>query len=385
LKQKNYKGCSFCDVNIIKPIRVEKMTKVSVIVPVYKVEKYIGAAVESVLQQTYKEFELLIIDDGSPDKSVEICQQFTDSRIKILRQENRGLAGARNTGIRHAQGEYLAFLDSDDLWLPEKLEKHIEHLENSPSVGVNFCPSAFIDEVGQLTGTFSKPKLKDIEPSILLRDNPIGNGSAPVVRRAALEEIKYQDNLYGSVEDFYFDESLRQAEDLDCWLRITIQTDWQIEGIPEALTLYRVNSGGLSAGLLKQLKYLEKVIEKTRSYAPELIAQCEVPVKAYHLRYLGRSAIRLRDGSMAVKLIHQALATHRSLLLEEPSRTLMTLATAYLLWLLPKHCYQQIRALILNFKGVIVSIKGIKQKQFRVCLSSVSSELVSSTPSRTTF
>ena len=359
------------------------MTKVSVIVPVYQVEKYIGAAVESVLQQTYKEFELLIIDDGSPDKSIEICQQLTDSRIKIIRQENRGLAGARNTGIRHAQGEYLAFLDSDDLWLPEKLEKHIEHLEKSPAMGISFCPSAFIDEVGQPRGTFSKPNLKDIEPSILLRDNPIGNGSAPVVRRSALEEIKYQDNLYGTVEDFYFDESLRQAEDLDCWLRIAIQTDWQIEGIPEALTLYRVNSGGLSAGLLKQLKYLEKVIEKTRSYAPELIDQWEVPVKAYHLRYLGRSAIRLRDGSMAVKLMHQALATHWSIILEEPSRTLMTLATAYLLWLLPKSCYYQIRALILNVKGAILLIKGIKQKQLSGCLSIFSSGLISSRSSRT--
>lgn len=329
------------------------MLKVSVIVPVYQVEKYIAVTVESVLQQTYKEFELLIIDDGSPDKSVEICQQFTDSRIKIIRQENRGLAGARNTGIRHAQGEYLAFLDSDDLWLPEKLEKHIEHLKNSPAVGISFCPSAFIDEVGQPRGTFSKPKLKDIEPSILLRDNPIGNGSAPVVRRAALEGIKYQDNLYGTVEDFYFDESLRQAEDLDCWLRIAIQTNWQIEGIPEALTLYRVNSGGLSAGLLKQLKYLEKVIEKTRSYAPELIIQWELPVKAYHLRYLARSAVRLQDGSMAIQLIHRSLAADWHILREEPSRTLMTLIAVYLLWLLPKPVYCQLRALVLRINGTI--------------------------------
>ena len=86
------------------------MNKVSVILPVYRVEKYIGAAVESVLTQTYKDFELIIVDDGSPDRSVEICQQFTDPRITIIRQQNRGLAGATNTGIRHAQAEYFAFL-----------------------------------------------------------------------------------------------------------------------------------------------------------------------------------------------------------------------------------------------------------------------------------
>src|SRR4028118_491035 len=103
------------------------MKKVSVIIPVYQVEKYIAAAVQSVLEQTYKDFELLIIDDGSTDRSLEICQQFSDPRIKIIRQQNQGVCAARNTGIRHAQTEYLAFLDGDDLWLPTKLEKHVEH------------------------------------------------------------------------------------------------------------------------------------------------------------------------------------------------------------------------------------------------------------------
>jgi len=329
------------------------MKKVSIIIPAYRVEKYIGAAVTSVFKQSYKEFELLIIDDGSPDKTVEICQQFTDSRIKIISQKNRGLAGARNTGIRHAQGEYLALLDGDDLWLPEKLEKHVEHLDNSPSVGISFSRSAFINEAGNSLGTYLMPKLKDITPPYLLRDNPIANGSAAVIRREVFEAIKFQENLYGTIEDFYFDEHFRQAEDIECWLRIAIQTKWQIEGIPEVLTLYRVNSGGLSASLLKQLESLEKVIEKTRSYAPELIAQWEDSARAYQLRYLARSAVRLQAGSMAVKLIHQALAAHWRILPEEPRRTLMTLAAAYLLWLLPKPLYYQIEALASKITGAI--------------------------------
>lgn len=328
-----------------------KMKKVSVIIPVYQVERYIRAAIESVLTQTYENWELLIINDDSPDKTVEICQQFTDPRITIISQKNRGLSGARNTGIRHAQGDYLAFLDGDDVWLPQKLEKHIAHLEKSPKVGVSFSPSSFIDEMGNSKGTCLNPRLKGITASCLLKDNSIGNGSAAVVRREVFEAIKFQDNLYGTVEDFYFDEQFRRAEDIECWLRILIQTHWKIEGIPEALTLYRVNSGGLSASFLKQLEALEKVVEKTRSYAPKLIAQCESPAKAYQLRYLARSAVRLQEPSMAVKLIHRAIAADWRIVYEEPSRTLMTLMAAYLLWLLPKPIYRKIRGIVLKMKA----------------------------------
>lgn len=333
------------------------MKKVSVIIPVYRVDKYIRATVQSVIAQTYKNWELLIIDDGSPDRSVEICQQFKDDRIKIIRQGNRGLAGARNTGIRHAQGEYLAFLDGDDLWLPDKLERHVKHLENSPAVGVSFSPSALIDEAGNPLGTYLNPKLKEITALSLLRDNPIGNGSAAVFRREVFEAIKFQDNLHGSSENFYFDESLRQAEDIECWIRLVIQTKWQIEGIPEALTLYRQNSGGLTSNLLKQSEALETVIEKTRSYAPELIGQWGGLAKAYQLRYLARTAVRRRESSMAVKFMHRALAAYWRIILEEPKRTLLTLAAAYLLWLLPEPFYCQIRTWVLNMKGAIQKLR----------------------------
>ena len=320
------------------------MKRVSVIIPVYKVEKYIAAAVQSVLKQSYQNFELLIVDDGSPDKSIEICQQFADSRIIILHQQNRGVCAARNTGIRYAQGEYLAFLDGDDMWLPEKLEKHVKHLESAPNIGVSFSRSALIDESGNSLGTYLMPKLKNITPSCLLLDNAIGNGSAPVIRREVLEAIKFSDSLY-------FDEELHHVEDLECWLRIAIQTDWQIEGIPEALTLYRLNSGGASTNLLRQFQSWVKVLEKTRAYAPEFVAQWEGPAKAYQLRSLARSAVRLQAGSTSVKLIHRALAAHWQIVLEERRRTLMTLAAAYLLWLLPQPLYHNMEALIAKVIG----------------------------------
>jgi glycosyltransferase involved in cell wall biosynthesis len=315
------------------------MKKVSVIVPVYNAEKYVAATIESVLAQTYPNFEIIIVDDGSPDNSIEVCQKFTDSRIRIVRQENRGLPGARNTGIRHAKGDYLAFLDADDIWLPTKLEKHVHHLDNSPTVGISFCYSSFINQQGKPTGLYQKPrKLYDITPSYVLCRNPVGNGSAAVIRREVFEKIKFKDDLYSIVEDYYFDERLRHtkadATDIECWLRISIQTHWRHEGLPEALTLYRLNSGGLSANALKQLEALENVIEKTRLYAPDIIAHCEKAAKAYHLRYTARRLVSLGDGKTAAKLFNQVIANHWRIVLEEPGKTLLTGAAAYLVWFL---------------------------------------------------
>lgn len=318
------------------------MPRVSVIVPIYNVEQYVAETIRSVLAQTYSDFELLLIDDGSPDRSVAVCAQFTDPRIRLIRQANRGLAGARNTGIREATGEYLAFLDSDDLWVPEKLARHVAHLDSRPEVGVSYARSAFIDEQGRPLNAYQMPKLTGITTPHLLCRNPVGNGSAPVIRHQVFEDIRFRANFHGAEEDCYFDDRFRQSEDIECWIRISIQTQWQFEGLPEALTLYRVNDSGLSANLFKQLDSWEKVIEKTRSYAPDLIARHGNLARAYQLRYLARRAVRLQDPKMAVALIHRALATDPRMLIEEPKRTLLTLAAAYMLVLLPRPLYQLI-------------------------------------------
>jgi glycosyltransferase involved in cell wall biosynthesis len=338
------------------------MKLISVILPIYNVENYIALTVKSVLDQTYTNWELLIIDDESPDRSVAICQQFNDPRIKIISQKNRGLAGARNTGIRHAQGDYLAFLDGDDLWLPDKLARHVEHLETSPSVGVSFSRSEFIDSEGKPFGVYQMPKLKEISPAHLLCRNPIGNGSAPVIRREVFADICYRDNLYGSEENFYFDDNFRQSEDIECWFRIAANTSWKIEGIPEALTLYRVNGEGLSANILKQLDSWEQFISKHRNRLPQLMVEWENPARAYQLRYLARRAIRLKDGKMAVKLVNRALATHWSIIFAEPNRTLLTLGAAYLLNLLPLSWYGQFENSALKMTGLMHRVRIFRDR-----------------------
>lgn len=338
------------------------MKKVSVIIPVYNAEKYVAATIKSVLSQTYENFEIIIVDDGSPDNSIEVCKLFKDSRIKIIRQKNKGLAGARNTGIRHAQGDYLAFIDADDMWLPEKLEKHVLHLDNSSKVGISFSRSAFINEAGQHLNTYQMSKLKDIQPSELLYYSPLGNGSSGVFRREVFQEISFIDDSSGIDECCYFDTNFTIYEDLECWLRIAIQTSWQFEGIPEALTLYRINPKGLSANFLKAIDYWEMLDEKVKSYAPELIEQWKQFAMAHRMRYLAREAVRRQVGSIAVKLINRSIAYDWRIIFIEPVSTILILLMSYLLYLMPHSLYFGVEYFILKLKGFIQKRKILQEE-----------------------
>lgn len=313
---------------------------VSVVMPVYNVEAFVAEAIESVLAQSLPGFELLIINDCSPDHSLRICQQYNDPRIRIINHaSNRGLAGARNTGVEQAAGEFIAFIDSDDVWHPDKLLQHVEHLKQNPQLGLSFSRSEFMLADGSKTGYHQMPKLLDISPSEILCRNPVGNGSAPVVRRAVFVQIAYTDNLHIKSETFYFDARLRQSEDIECWLRIALKTEWKIEGLAQALTYYRLNEGGLSSSLFKQYESWESVIQSTRQYAPAFIAQVEKRARAFQLRYLARQAIRLRDGKMAVYFLHRALRTDAGILKQEPARTFATMTAAYLMSVMPRALY----------------------------------------------
>jgi len=124
---------------------------VSVIIPAYNQANFIGKAIESVLRQTYQDFEIIVIDDGSTDNTEEITRGFKDKRVKYIKKykKNRGISVARNIGIKTARGKYIALLDSDDEWLPEKLDKQINILQSeSPEVGVVYSNLCYIDENG---------------------------------------------------------------------------------------------------------------------------------------------------------------------------------------------------------------------------------------------
>ena len=108
---------------------------VSIIIPVYNAERYVYSTLDSVLNQTWRNLEVIVVDDGSTDRSMEVCQQFDDPRIIYVEQKNSGCASARNAGIRHACGEYLGFIDADDTWMPEKITRHMRQFDQDPDLG----------------------------------------------------------------------------------------------------------------------------------------------------------------------------------------------------------------------------------------------------------
>lgn len=300
---------------------------VSVVMPVYNVEAYVAEAIESVLAQTFADFELIIVDDGGNDGSLEICRSFDDARIRIISQTNRGLAGARNTGIIESRGRYVAFLDSDDRWLPEKLALHVIHLDNNPEIGLSFSPSWFIDAEGRRMRLRQTPKLSHISSADIFCRNPVGNGSAPVIRREALETVAFDHHSKAS-RSWYFDETLRQSEDIEMWLRLAVAGGVRFAGIAPALTEYRVGGGGLSSQVVRQYQAWEEVVARLSSYAADFATKHAARARSYQLRYLARRAVQLGDHSMALTLLREAMASSIRPLLEEPSKTLVTIGAA---------------------------------------------------------
>ena len=317
---------------------------VSVIMPVYNTAKYVEAAVESVLAQTFREFELLIVDDAGTDRSIELCRTYDDPRIRIISQANRGLAGARNTGIRNARGQFIALLDSDDLWAPEKLKKHVEHLLLSPEVGVSYAASKMMDDAGNLLRIVQRPKLFGVTAKDVFLRNPVGNGSAPVLRKAVFNDIAFVNTA--REEPDYFDDTFRQSEDIECWCRIALTTNWKFEGISDELTVYRINEGGLSANVIKQFETWSRVSERVAELDPEFARTWSDQAEAYQKRYLARRSFRMGEGALAWSLMKQALSTCPKILFQEPAKTLTTLAAAMVLRFQPFGLDRSLRALI---------------------------------------
>jgi glycosyltransferase involved in cell wall biosynthesis len=319
---------------------------VSVVIPMFNVEQYIEQCIDSVLTQTFRNFEVICVDDGCTDGTLDKLMEFNDPRIRIIQQSNRGLSGARNSGILAAKGIYIALLDADDFWANEKLAYHVNHLNCHPNVGVSYCPSLFVNEQGALMGIGQFPKLKHVTSKDVFCRNPIGNGSAPVICRRLLHEVSFWCSETG--RKCFFDEQLRQSEDIELWLRVALLGKWDFEGISIPLTYYRVNDAGLSANLEKQYASWCLAISKNTAGNESFFNRYLALARAYQLRYLARRAVHSGDGWSAIKFIHKAFITHAGIIVEEPLRSLATYGCA-LISILPRSIYRFLESKAMSF------------------------------------
>jgi glycosyltransferase involved in cell wall biosynthesis len=283
------------------------MTTVTVVIPAYNAEKYIADTIESVLDQTFADFELVVVDDGSKDQTADIVQAYRDrdDRVDLISQANQGVSTARNHGIQQTRGELVAFLDADDLWEPRKLQAHIEHFQANPNLGMSYGKIAYMSCDGVKTGGLSNLRLRDVEPYHLYYENLTCTPSNVVVRRSAVEQV-------GG-----FDRYLCGFEDMEFSLRI-IFGGWQVEGLNEELVCYRASPGGVSSQLSKMEYEWHLFNNKVMTYAPRLVQQ--------HGRRAQAIALAPEVG---IDFMNRALGADWQMLLREPKRTLFTLFAVY--------------------------------------------------------
>ncbi len=224
------------------------MVHISVIIPVYNQERYLGDAIDSVLAQTYTDYELIVVDDGSTDGTPEVIASY-GLRVRGFRKPNGGGASALNLGISQAQGDWIAWLSSDDLWEPHKLALQVEAIGQSPTVGLVFSDDLRIDSHGRVIGESYAwcPRTKLAQQVWLARKCFI-NGSTALIRHDVFDNVGL------------FDETERFAPDYDLWFRIVQRYD--VLHIPEPLVRYRVHPGQTSTNVRAMRQAGKRVLIK---------------------------------------------------------------------------------------------------------------------------
>jgi glycosyltransferase involved in cell wall biosynthesis len=280
------------------------MPLISVVIPVYNGEKTIRETIESVLNQTFWDLELIVINDGSEDSTLEIVSNLKDPRLKVFSYPNANQAVSRNRGISQASGEYISFIDADDLWTPDKLEAQLRALQENPQAAVAYSWTDFIDESSHFLHTGSHLTVNGDAYANLLIVNFLENGSNPLIRRQALTDV-------GG-----FEESLPPAEDWDLWLRLA--TRYHFVAVSSPQILYRVSANSGSANVWKLEAVCLQVIERGFSQAPESLQH----LKKYSLgnlyKYLTFKALEgppvRKRGLVATRFVGQTVTNDPTLL-----------------------------------------------------------------------
>ncbi len=271
------------------------MPTISVVIPAYNAEKTILETIESVRQQTFTDFELIVIDDGSSDHTAELINAIADDRLRLFSYENGGLSIARNRGIDRASGEFIAFLDADDLWTPDKLELQLEALQKHPDAGGAYSWTIHMSQDGKMINDGGSVHFEGNVYSELLVSNFLTNGSNPLIRRTAIESVSG------------FDPALASAEDWEYWLRLAAQ--WSFVRVPKRQIFYRHSSTSMSNKVDVTEKYNVIVINRAFKSAPQTLQHLKNRSLANVYQYLTGLILADVKSDAQVKLGGQKLWT----------------------------------------------------------------------------
>lgn len=269
------------------------MPLVSVVVPAYNVADTIVETIRSIQNQTFRDFELIVINDGSTDNTLEVLDTIDEPRMKVFSYENGGLPEARNRGIDRAQGELITFIDADDLWTPDKLELQVAALQNHPEAGLAYSWTSFMDSEGK---NFSPDYPVEFEGEIypqLLVGNFITSGSNVMLRKAAIESV-------GN-----FDPNLKSIEDWEYWLRVAAK--WPFALVKKYQILYRQSATSMASKVDVMEKFSLLVIDRAFNNAPEHLQHLKPESLANTYQYLARLCINHTPDRDKIKLARKKL------------------------------------------------------------------------------
>ncbi|MGD1805914.1 glycosyltransferase [Dapis sp. BLCC M126] len=253
------------------------MPLISVIIPAYNAEKTIQETIESVINQSFSDWELIVVNDGSQDRTVEVVDQIKDPRIKVFSYPNTGVSASRNRGFDKSVGEFISFLDADDLWTPDKLESQLNALCSHPEVAVAYSWTDYIDESGHFLFPGQHATLNGKIYSQILVKFFLENGSNMLVRREAFLKV-------GG-----FKEALFMGEDWECC--ISLAKEYEFVAVPRPQILYRQSTGTASDNVYKYEQECLKVIESIFSDAPASLQHLKKHSLAHNYKYLACKTI----------------------------------------------------------------------------------------------
>jgi glycosyltransferase involved in cell wall biosynthesis len=281
--------------------------EISVVMPVYNAAAYLEEAVRSILGQTFRDFEFIIINDGSTDATASILKRYAglDSRIRLYHQENQGMMSALNRGCQLARGQYIARMDADDVSLPQRLQRQLEYLEGHPEIGIVGTWIFNIDESGSVRGTWCPPT----NPKLLKWTNFFGvcvSHSTVLMRRQVIEKL-----------GFYRPDAVH-AEDVDLWLRASSITEFG--NVPEVLGKYRVWTGSTHQRGLQLRR--DSHVQLLASYIRDFLL-VEPPIEAVaglrqtRVGPLFESLRQIRLTAALIQRLYENFVTKNKLTLEE--------------------------------------------------------------------